>query len=286
MSKIFTRNFRVRWSEMDAGGQVSPDNYLRYLVETAYDWGDALGLGAKNDGVMGLFWLIRETEIHLLRPLRHNDLFDFTIWMVNWQRVRGTRCFEITLRENGQVAALGTQHIVCMDRKTLRPTNPPEDVIEHFRLEEPRVFPYDRFPKISSAETVFTTARQVEWHDLDAQEHVNNAVYLTYAEETILQEFSTLGWSPARLAQGNLGLAIRRVHIQYLSPAVWGEKLVLSSHELQMHASGGRHYVHILRADQSNVAECILDWQLVDKHTGAEQLLPDELASGLKRQAG
>ena len=39
MSKIFTRTFRVRWSELDASGQVSPASYLRYLVETAYDWG-------------------------------------------------------------------------------------------------------------------------------------------------------------------------------------------------------------------------------------------------------
>ena len=142
MSKIFTRTFRVRWSELDASGQVSPGSYLRYLVETAYDWGDALGLGAKDEGALGLFWLIRETEIHLLRSMGHNDVFEFTIWMVNWQRVRGTRCFEIKLKDSGEIIAQGTQHIVCMDRKTQRPTNPPETIINNFRLDEPRVFPF------------------------------------------------------------------------------------------------------------------------------------------------
>jgi acyl-CoA thioesterase FadM len=44
MSKIFTRTFRVRWGELDPSGTVSPANYLRYLMETAWD-GNRLGLG-------------------------------------------------------------------------------------------------------------------------------------------------------------------------------------------------------------------------------------------------
>jgi len=43
MSKIFTRTFRVRWGELDPSGTVSPVNYLRYLIETAWDWVVAAG---------------------------------------------------------------------------------------------------------------------------------------------------------------------------------------------------------------------------------------------------
>ena len=52
MSKIYTRNFRVRWSEIDPNGQVSPSYYLRYLVETASDWG-ATQLGEDDIERMG-----------------------------------------------------------------------------------------------------------------------------------------------------------------------------------------------------------------------------------------
>src|ERR671912_982538 len=89
MSKIFSRTFRVRWGELDASGSVSPANYLRYLVETAWDWGAAIGWDVNYSQNPDVFWVIRETEIRFQRPLRHNDVFDFTIWMVNWQRVRG-----------------------------------------------------------------------------------------------------------------------------------------------------------------------------------------------------
>ncbi len=43
MSKIFTRSFRVCWSELDARDTVSPAKYLHYLLETAWDWGIAIG---------------------------------------------------------------------------------------------------------------------------------------------------------------------------------------------------------------------------------------------------
>ena len=86
----------MRWSELDASGTVSPANYLRYLLETAWDWGIAIGWDADYSQNPDVLWLIRETEIRFLQPLRHYDEFDLTIWMVHWQKVRGTRCFELT----------------------------------------------------------------------------------------------------------------------------------------------------------------------------------------------
>jgi len=277
MSKIFTRTFRVRWAELDASGTVSPANYLRYLMETAWDWGDAVGLGVNDSQTLDLFWVIRETEFRFLRPLRHNDIFDFTIWLVNWQRVRGTRCFELKFKENGDVIAQGTQQIVCMDVKTGRPVSLPEDVIDRFRLESPRSFPFERFPKITAVETSHITQRQVESMDLDVYEHVNNAVYINYAEEAATRAFSARGWSPAKLAEANLTIATRRVHIQYLSLATWGETLNMSTHPLQVKDTGGSRYVGINRADRSPVAECIIDWELVDRKSGEARPLPDEL---------
>lgn len=277
MSKIFTRTFRVRWGELDASGTVSPANYLRYLIETAWDWGEAVGLGVNDSQTLGVFWVIRETEIRFLRPLRHNDNFDFTIWLANWQRVRGTRCFELTRKESGEVIAQGTQQIVCMDAKTGRPASLSEDVIDRFRLENPRVFPFERFPKITAVESPFTMQRQVEWMDLDVYEHVNNVIYVNYAEEAATQDFSSGGWIPLRMAEANLTIVTRRVHIQYLSIAAWGETLNISTHLLKVNDTGGSRYVGVTRADGSPVAECIMDWELVDRKNGEARPLPDGL---------
>jgi len=277
MSKIFTRTFRVRWGELDANGYVSAANYLRYLIETAWDWGTAIGWGANYSQNPDVFWVIRETEIRFIRPLRHNDVFDFTIWMVYWQRVRGTRCFELTGKDSGDVIAQGTQQVVYMDTKTGRPMTLPEEEIERFRLEDPRLFPFERFPKIIAVEAPFKMQRQVEWMDLDVYGHVNNVIYINYAEEAAAQDLASRGWPPAKLAEANLTIVTRRVHIQYLSIASWGETLNISTHMLEAKDAGGSRYVGMTRADGSPVAECIIDWELVDRQSGAARALPDDL---------
>lgn len=168
MSKIFTRTFRVRWSEVDATGRVGVAHYLRYLVETALDWGATGQLGADEIDALGQVWVIRETDTTLFRPLQYNDLFDFAIWLVQWRRVRGTRAFELTLKESGEVVAQGMQQVVCLDGKTLRPTNPPDYLREYFQIDHPRTFPQQRFPRVPPApKAAFAMQRRVEDPDLD-----------------------------------------------------------------------------------------------------------------------
>ena len=275
MSKVFTRSFRVRWSELDASGTVSPANYLRYLLETAWDWGIAIGWDADYSLNPDVLWLIREAEIRFLQPLRHNDEFDLTIWMVHWQKVRGTRCFELKHKESGEVIAQGTQQVVYVDAKTGRPINLPEEEIVKFQLENPRRFPFERFPKISPMDSSFTMQRLVEWMDLDAYEHVNNVVYVNYAEEAAAQDFSARGWSPEKLAEAGLRITTRRIQIQYLSVATWGERLNISTHMLGTNQTGGSRYVGMMHADGSPLAECILDWELVDRKSGETRPLPE-----------
>ena len=277
MSKIFTRSFRVRWGELDPSGVVSPANYLRYLIETAWDWGIAMGWDADYSQNPDAFWVIRETEIRFLHPLRHNDEFDLTIWMVQWQRVRGTRCFEVKRKDNGEVIAQGTQQVVFMDAKTGRPASLPEEAVERFRIENPRVLPYDKFPKNAVAENPFVMQRQVEWMDLDSYEHVNNVIYVNYAEEAAAQDLAARGWSPAKLAEAGLGVVTKRVHVQYLSIAEWGETLNISTYQLNATETDGSRYVGITRPDGSSVAECILDWELVDRKSGEARPLPASL---------
>jgi YbgC/YbaW family acyl-CoA thioester hydrolase len=153
----------------------------------------------------------------------------------------------------------------------------PEDVIDRFRHENPRVLPFERFPKITVVENPHITHRQVEAMDLDVYEHVNNATYIDYAEEAAAQDFSSRGWSPVKPAEANLTVATRRVHIQYSSLAMWGETLSISTHLLNVKDTGGSRYVGMTRTDGSPVAGCILDWEMIDRKSGEARLLPDGL---------
>jgi medium-chain acyl-[acyl-carrier-protein] hydrolase len=240
MSKYFTRTFRVRWSEINAVGQVHLSEYFRYVIETAWDWGATMGLSIAESEELGLAWIIREAEINLYRPLHPHDIFDLTVWLVGWRRVHGMRCFELKIKDSGELVAQGTQEVVSLDLKSMRPVATPDHIIESIRIENPRVFPHQKIPKFQlRPESVFLTQRHVEWRDLDSQEHVNNAHYVAFAEDAAVGALAALGWSPAAFKTQGLLIANKRVQIQYQSSASWGERLDVVTHLVELKPAGG-----------------------------------------------
>jgi len=284
MSKIFTRPFRVRWCETNADGQVDFASYLRYLVETAWDWGAAGGLSLDDVKAHGQAWVVRETEFNLLQPLGYNDLFEFTIWLLEWRRVRGTRAFELKLQESGEVVAQGAQQVAVLDSQTMRPISPPEHLLEFYQLEDPRLVAHQRFPRLPAPpEAAFAMEWQVEGRDLDQLDIVENAVYAAYAEEAAARALAAVAWSPADLKAQGLAIENRRIHIQYQSPAVWGDRLQVVTYLLRLADTGGDWIVAIQRpADGLGIARCILGWTLVDRATGEAQVLPESLSAALR----
>jgi len=284
MSKIFTRTYRARYSEINPNGQLTPTDFARYIIDAAYDWGEILGLGEKVSEELGLYWVIRETEIQFFGSLHFMDEFDFTIWMLDWKRVRGTRAFVVKRKNQGATIAQGVQQIACLDRKTQRPVSPPVDLINNFRLDVPPELPSQRFPMISILpEKSLTLQLKVVWQDLDILDIVNNANYIAYADEAVTQSFASFGWSPMELKTHGLARVIRRLHIQYQMPAVWGDTLNMTIFSLKLDNMGGSLCVAMTRdSDGASIASCILDWGLLDRGSGYMHSLPESLANALK----
>jgi len=275
----------VRWSETNADGWVDITSYLRYLVETAWDWGAAGGLSLEECESLGLAWVMRETQFNLHRPLHYDDRFDFTIWLLQWRRVRGTRVFELKLQDGGEVVAQGAQQVVLLDGQTMRPTSPPEQVLDYYRLEDPRILPVQRFPRVPPPpESAFVMERRVEERDLDQLGIVDNTVFGAHAEEAAARALSAAGWSPAKLRERGLAVAYRRFHILHQAPAEWGDRLAVSAYLSGLDGTGGEWVITTERpADGAPIGTCILGWMLVDRATGDARSLPESLRVELSR---
>jgi YbgC/YbaW family acyl-CoA thioester hydrolase len=256
-------------------------------VETAWDWGATVGLSIAESDELGLAWVIREAELNLHRPLYPNDTFDLTIWLIDWRRVRGTRCFELRLKDGGELVAQGRQEVVSIDNKTLRPVATPEYIIDKLRMENPRVFEHRKFPKFHTRpEAAFATQRIVEWRDLDTLEHVNNANYASYAEDAAVRALASVGWSPAHFKTNGFMVLNKRFQVQYQSPAAWEESLDVFTYLTELKPSGGVWYVEIERTlDREPIVQCLLEWSLADRMSGEEQILPESLVQVLKGRA-
>lgn len=274
----------MRWSETNALGQVGLAGYLRYLVETAWDWGASGGLGIAESDALGLAWIVHEMDLRLYRPLLPEDLFDFSIWLVDWRRVRGTRCFELRLQAGHERVARGAQQVVALDAQTLRPARVPEHLMASFISENPRVFDMPKFPAGQPrAESTFAAQRTIEWRDIDMQEHVNNAAYAEFAEQTAVGAFAAAGWPPDAFKAQGLAVINRRFHIQYKAPAQWGDVLDVSASLLELNPRGGTWLIEMARASTGDlISRCTLEWSAVDRAGGQVQPLPQTLLQALQ----
>jgi YbgC/YbaW family acyl-CoA thioester hydrolase len=288
MSKILTCTYRVRYTDINADGQLAPADFARYIIDTAYEWGESLGLGEKASEELGLYWVVRETEIQIFGSLPFREEFEYTIWMLDWKRVRGTRAFVVKHKPTGVTIAQGVQQIACLDRTTHRPVSPPEDLINNFRLDAPPEMPSERFPKIPAfPERSISLQFKVAWPDLDLMDMVNNAVYIAYAEEAVVQLFAMSGWSPDEIRTHGLMRFIHRLHIQYHMPARWGDILNINLFSLKLDPMGGSCCVDMTRApDGASIASCILDWGLKHIGSGETHPLPKSLLNALKITVG
>lgn len=71
----------------------------------------------------------------------------------------------------------------------------------------------------------FSTAMEVRWRDLDALNHVNNAVYFTYLEQArvhYLRELEVVPDTPS-----GIGFILAEAHCQFKSPLTLGERVTV-----------------------------------------------------------
>lgn len=71
----------------------------------------------------------------------------------------------------------------------------------------------------------FSTTLEVRWRDLDALNHVNNAVYFTYLEEARIRYLRELEIVPR--APSGIGFILAEANCQFKSPLTLGERVTV-----------------------------------------------------------
>lgn len=281
-----TREFRVRHYECDAFGHLNNANYLRYMQETAFDASSAAGYDQKRYAELGNIWLVRETDVEYLRPVNYNDVIQVKTWVSDFQRVRSRRAYEIELSESGEVIARATTDWVYLDQETGKPASI-QDEVKHafFPNGLPKSFPdRGRFPDVPSPpQGKFEMTLRVKWRDLDAVQHVNNAVYLNYVEECGMQVIAAHNWPVSRMLSSGSAIMVRRYQIQYKQPAVINDDLIITTWISNLRRSTAiRHYKIRRKSDDAPIAIVHSLCLFVDLKSGKPQHFPESLINNLK----
>jgi acyl-CoA thioester hydrolase len=216
------------------------------MQETAFDASAAAGYDLARYAEMGCHWLIRETDIEFLKPVRYGDTVKVKTWVTDFLRVRSQRAYEFCLAGSDTLIARGLTDWVFLNSKTNQPARIPQEMVMAFypeglpdKLPERKDFP--AMPDPPSG--VFQVNRQVTFQDIDSAQHLNNANYLNYVEECGMQVVAAYGWPIQRMLAEGLAILIRRHQIQYLQPAFLDDELVISTWVSDVRRSTAvRHY--------------------------------------------
>ncbi len=279
MPHTFTRTFRIRHYECDAYGHLNNANYLRYMQETAFDASAAAGYDLERYNQIGHHWLIRATDIEYLRPLHYGDQVEVKTWVADFHRVRSRRIYEFRLLGTDVLVAHAGTDWVYLESVSGKPATIPQELQEAFFPEglpkdKPEHHPFPVAPEPPAG--IFKMRRQVAWHDIDMAQHVNNAVYLEYAEECGMQVIAAYSWPVQRMTSEGFAIILRRHQIEYRQPALLDEEIEIATWASNVRRSTAtRHYTIRRMKDGELLAQIHTLGVWVDFATGRPIRIPD-----------
>jgi acyl-CoA thioester hydrolase len=209
--------------------------------------------------------------------LQYNQTVEVHTHVADVQRVTSQRSYTF-LVEDGSTAARGWTNWIFMDTSANRPTRIPLEVKAAFFPEgAPEEFPpappYPTPPEPPAG--AYRMRRKVLWRDLDPVQHVNNAAYLDYTSDCGFESIAAVGWPWQRLDEAGMGIYIRRLHAQYLQPALYGDEVEICTWIYDVKRSlATRHYTIHRTADQALLAQVNTLGVWVNRETGQPMRIP------------
>jgi acyl-CoA thioester hydrolase len=124
----------------------------------------------------------------------------------------------------------------------------------------------------------YTARWRVRTYELDVNGHVNNAVYLNWAEQIATEHVEAAGFGQGWVLARGGAWVVRRHEITYRRPAVYGDELELTTRPTSIKGARGLRHTTVSRvADGAMVAEINTEWvwvQLPDYRPGR---VPEEI---------
>jgi acyl-CoA thioester hydrolase len=132
----------------------------------------------------------------------------------------------------------------------------------------------------------FTTRWRVRSYELDSNGHVNNAVYLAYAEEVAVMHAEALGFGRQwTLAQGGAWV-VRKHEIVYHRPARFGQELELTTTVMDMRGARASRKTTIALAGGELLAELTTEWVWVRVSDGRPTRVPEAMVEAFSAGRG
>ena len=124
----------------------------------------------------------------------------------------------------------------------------------------------------------FVHRLEVRFRDCDPMGHVNNAVYLTYLEQTRFSHWRSLwGFGTPQLPPGRPGVILARAECDYKRPAKYGDVLEIRMVVAELGRTSFRYEYEIIDADGRTVLTARTVQVMYDYASEKPVPIPDDI---------
>lgn len=279
---VYTWRFKARTYELDLNGVVKPAVYLNYMEEVATQVSAALGWDFNWYATNKRLWVARKHVIRILDTIGRGEELEAITWVADARRVQSNREYVIRRISDEQPVLHARTNWVFLNEETMRPERIPSNV-DHFIAG---VGEANLDTEVDEAITVekafiYTENRRVEYHEVDSAGHVNNAIYVTWAEEAIRNMLSACGWTPNRLKTADFQMRLHAREIEYFRSTLYDESVQINTRLAQI---GKDRAAWITEMYKLGTEELLVKDVCVRAFTDAtgSRSIPDEMLLSLK----
>lgn len=129
-------------------------------------------------------------------------------------------------------------------------------------------------------DAAFRHERTVQPAELDGLGHASNVAFVAWMQDAAIAHSTAAGWSTQRYSELGLVWVVRRHEIEYLGPAIAGDRLFVYTWVSTMERITSQRRYEIVHAETGKLlARATTDWVFVNLARGRPTRIPVELSS-------
>jgi acyl-ACP thioesterase len=175
--------YRVRFDEAGPDGRLRTSGFMRYAQDLAWQHSADLGFGREWYAERGLTWLVRAAELRIAAAPEMGSTLTARTAIIGIRRVFARRRGEFLLADGSAAGWVHTDWVLIDHRGAL--TRIPAIFPEVFGGTDD-MGAVGRIPLPATPPDAVHRRFAVRPHELDPMDHANNATYLDWLEESVL----------------------------------------------------------------------------------------------------
>lgn len=184
----YSDTYRVRISDSDVNGFLKLPSFLQMMQELAKDHAEVLGVGSSTLMPQGLGWALAKLRLDIERLPTCGERVCIKTWASTRTKVTTEREFVLSDEMGDPVATARTMWILFdLNKRRLERLDTLGDWLRTDEFASD--FKFSDMPQPPDKNALYTSNFGVRKDDLDINQHVNNAIYLTWALEPVPDVF-------------------------------------------------------------------------------------------------